>query len=235
MPHKRNQLLANLSDPDYAMLEPNLEPVQLTLGQVLCEADDEIRHIYFPHESVVSVINPLEDGSDVECYTMGRETAFGLLGARESWRTTMRSITQMAGGATRIRASAMREVCAQSPSLRAAVRLHLRVAMGFMGQSVACNARHKVEARLARWLLTCSDYRPSGSMQLTQEFMATMLGVRRTTVTDVAAELQDSGVISVRRGNVEILDRAKLLNRSCECYTATRGRIDAALRPPSAH
>jgi CRP-like cAMP-binding protein len=118
--------------------------------------------------------------------------------------------------------------------LQAIVRLHIRIAMGFMGQSVACNARHKVDARLSRWLLTCSDYRSDCTLPLTQEFIAAMLGVRRTTVTDVATDLQEAGIIAVRRGNVEILDRAKLLGRACECYSVTRGRIDAAIGTPTA-
>ena len=230
--HRRNLLLAGLSAADYALLKPHLELVSLPLGTVFYEPEAEIERVYFPHSGVVSVLTVLLDGSEVECCTMGNETAFGLLAAREASFSFTREIVQIAGEGSSIRASDMRAACQRSASLQTLVDRHLRVAMSFMARSVACNARHKLEARLCRWILTCADYVKGDYLPLTQEFIAAMLGVQRTSVTDAASGLQEMGLLRVVRGKVTVLDQAGLKRRSCECYEATRSRINASLGPP---
>ncbi|MGI8840247.1 MAG: Crp/Fnr family transcriptional regulator [Caulobacteraceae bacterium] len=181
------------------------------------------------------MLNVLEDGSEVECCTMGNETAFGLMAAQEPTRSFTRDVLQIAGAGAKMDARAFRGAYAQSVSLAAVAHRHIRVVWGFMAQCAACNARHKVEARLCRWLLTCADYVEGDYLPLTQEFIAAMLGVQRTSVTDAAAGLQEQGLIRVVRGKVTVLDLAGLKQRSCECYAATRSRIDGALGPPVRH
>lgn len=227
-----NLLLARLSREDRARLEPHLRAGPLPQGMVLCEADHEIEHIYFPNSGVVSSLTVLSDGSEVEASTMGHETAFGLLAAQEPSRSFTRDIVQMPGEGSSMPARQFRIECDQSRTLQKVARRHLRATIGFMSQSVACNARHRLEARLCRWLLTCDEYVEGHVLPLTQEFIGIMLGVHRATVNDAAALLQEDGLIEVVRGKVRLLDRDNLRRRSCECYAETRARIDAALGPP---
>lgn len=231
MAHRANQLLARLGRADYARLEPDLTVAELPLAMTLFEPEVEIRQIWLPHSGVVSQLNILLDGSAVECCTMGNETGFGLLAGLEPAVSFTRDIVQIPGRASVIAAAEFRAACAASPSLQEVVRRHLRTSMGFMAQSVACNARHRLEARLCRWLLTCADYVSGPQLPLTQEFIAAMLGVQRTTVTDAAGDLQDHGVIRVLRGKVTVMDFAALRQRSCECYEHVRKRIDETLGP----
>jgi CRP-like cAMP-binding protein len=235
MPHKQNQFIASLSEKDLLRLEPHLSTVAFPLGKTLCEADADIEHVWFPHSGVVSQLNILKDGSEVECCTMGNETAFGIVVGSAPSRSYTRDIVQIAGEGSMMSGRSFRAAYADSPALQALVHRHMQVAMGFMAQSVACNARHKIEARLCRWLLTCADYVEGEYLPLTQEFIAAMLGVQRTTVTDAASGLQDMGAIRVVRGKVTILDAVALGQRSCECYAVTRGRIDALLHRPIKH
>jgi CRP-like cAMP-binding protein len=235
MPHRQNQFLARLGDKDFLRLEPHLSATPFALGKILCEAEADVKSIWFPHSGVVSQLNILEDGSEVECCTMGNETAFGIIAASEPGRSFTRDVVQIAGHGSTMSARAFRAVYTESPELQAVVHGHIRAAVGFMTQSVACNARHKIEARLCRWLLTCADYVEGEYLPLTQEFIAAMLGVQRTTVTDAASGLQDMGIIRVVRGKVTILDAVALGQRSCECYAVTRGRIDALLHRPIRH
>ena len=201
-------------------------------GTILFQPGEDIELVHFPTSGVVSVLEILRDGAAVECSTLGAETAFGLLAAREPARSFSRDIVQIGGGLT-MSAARLRAACAASPTLATTVDRHLRVAMSFMAQSVACNARHKLEARLCRWILTCADYVEGNLLPLTQEFIASMLGVQRTSVTAAAAGLQQSGVLRVARGKVTVLDAASLAKRSCECYESTRALIDASLGRPA--
>ncbi len=229
MTYSRNGLLGGLSPGDFSLIEPHLEMVDLPLGEILSDADQEIETINFPFRGVVSMLNILRDGSEVECCTMGNETGFGLMAAQEPCRSYTRDVIQIAGEGARMSARALREAYNQSISLAAVIHRHIRTVWGFMAQCSACNARHKVDARLCRWLLTCADYVDGDVLPLTQEFIAAMLGVQRTSVTSAVADLQEQGIIRVMRGKVEILDRARLRLRSCECYAVTRQRIDASL------
>jgi CRP-like cAMP-binding protein len=229
--YTQNKLLAGLSQGDFDLLSPHLTLTSLPLGKVLCEPGDEIEDIYFPFCGGVSMLSVLQDGSKVECCMMGSETAFGLVASQQPSRSHTRDVVQLAGDGVSMSAKAMRGVIAQSNTLAPAFHRHLSVLLGFTAQSVACNARHKVEARMCRWLLTYSDYVEDNCLPLTQALLATMLGVRRTSVTEVAAGLQGRGIIKVLRGKVTVLDAGALKERSCECYAATRELVEVNLGP----
>jgi len=232
MPYKANLFLAGLSGEDFGRLESHISLTDMPLGREFCAPEAEIERIWFPFSGVVSLLNVLEDGSEVECCTMGNDTAFGLAAAQEPARSFTRDVIQIGGDGAAMSARAMRGACSESASLRTAVQRHFRAMMGFMAQSVACNARHKVEARLCRWLLTCAEYVEGDYLPLTQEVIAAMLGVQRTSVTDAVAGLQESAVIKVVRGKVTILDLEALELRSCECHEATRRRLGALIGRP---
>ncbi len=229
MATSQNGLLAGLSPSDFSLIEPHLKLVDLPTGKILIDADEEIAEIHFPFQGVVSMLNVLHDGSQVECCTMGNETGFGLMAAQEPCRSYTRDIIQIPGEGAVMSARALRGAYSQSISLATVIHRHIRTVWGFMAQCSACNARHKVEARLCRWLLTCADYVAENRLPLRQEFIAAMLGVQRTSVAAAAAGLQHHAIIRVMRGKVEILDREALRQRSCECYEITRRRIDQSL------
>ena len=229
MPYAANQLLAKLSLPDFHLLSPHLRLTPLPLGKAFYQPGGKIERIYFPFSGVVSMLSLLQDGSEVECCTMGNETAFGLIGAQQPGRSFTRDVMQVAGEGASMTANAMRGAVARSETLAFVLNRHVQVVLGFMAQSVACNARHKVEPRLCRWLLTCADYVEGNYLPLTQEFIAAMLGVQRTSINEAAAGLQEQGIIRVMRGKVTVLDVEALRKRSCECYAATRGLIDLTL------
>jgi len=232
MSYKENLFLAGLSGEDFGRLESHISLTDLPLGREFCAPEEEIEHIWFPFSGVVSLLNVLEDGSEVECCTMGNDTAFGLTAAQEPARSFTRDVIQIGGDGAFMTARAMRGACAASASLRTVVQRHLHAAMGFMAQSVACNARHKLDARLCRWLLTCAEYVDGDYLPLTQEFIAAMLGVQRTSVTDAVAGLQEGAVIKVVRGKVTILDLEALRERSCECHEVTRTRLRTLIGRP---
>jgi CRP-like cAMP-binding protein len=232
VPFLQNNLLEGLSHSDFDLLSPHLKSTTLSLGKVLCEPGDEIDRIYFPYSGVVSMLTVLRDGSEVECCTMGNETAFGLTAAHQPSRSCTRDVMQIVGEGASMSARSMQDAVARSKSLAPIFHRHMRVTLGFMAQSAACNARHKVEARLCRWLLTCADYVEDDFLPLTQGFIAAMLGVQRTSVNEAAAGLQDQGIISVVRGKVTVLDVEALRLRSCECYSVTRDLINLSLGAP---
>ncbi len=229
VPENRNRLLASLPDEDLGLLCPHLIHLTMEKGALLCEPGDPIEHVYFPHDCVVSLMTLMARGVAVESTTIGREGAFGLAAAVAPRVALSRAIIQVAGRASRIEVPRLREVWRQSEALRSLIDRHSEALYGHAIQSVACNALHSVEARFCRWLLTCQDRIDTNRVSLTQEFLADMLGVQRTTVTAVARALQAAGLIQYRRGVVDILDRAGLEAIACECYAAVRRTYDRLL------
>ena len=226
IPENRNRLLAALPPEDLGLLGPHLVHLTMEKGALICEPGDPIEYVYFPHDCVVSLMTLMSRGVAVESSTIGREGAFGL-GAAVSPRVALsRAIIQVAGRASRIEVPRLREVWKQSDELRSLVDRHSEALYGHAIQSVACNALHSVEARFCRWLLSCRDRIDNDTINLTQEFLADMLGVQRTTVTAVARALQAAGLIQYRRGVVDIVDRAGLEAIACECYGAVRRTYD---------
>ena len=216
----RNRLLASLSAEDYGLIAPSLAQTDLERGRLLYDPGDDVETVYFPEDGVISLMTLMENGAAIESATIGREGALGLMAAVAPRQSLSRAIVQTPVRAARISAAALHDAWEKSPAIRRLVDRHNEALFGHAIQSVACNALHSVEARFCRWLLSCHDRISNDTVALTQEFLADMLGVQRTTVTAVARGLQDKGVIRYRRGVVDILDRGVLEALACECYSA---------------
>ncbi len=225
----QNRLLEALPAEDFARIAHHLVPVELERGRLLYEPGDNIDVVYFPHNGVISLMTLMENGAAIESTTIGPEGAMGLMSAVAPRQSLSRAIVQTPLRASRIAADRLHEAWEKSPALRSLVDRHTEALYGHAIQSVACNALHSVEARFCRWLLTCHDRISGDTVALTQEFLADMLGVQRTTVTAVARSLQDKGIIRYRRGVVDIVDRPGLLTLSCECYGVIRGNYQRLL------
>jgi CRP-like cAMP-binding protein len=218
----QNKLLAALQQEDFALVSANLTPIELERGRLFYDPGDPITNVYFPGEGVISLLTLMDGGEAIECATIGREGAVGLSAAVGPRESLTRAIVQVPGRAWRISAAHLHEAWKKSAKLQHLVDHHSQALYAQAVQSAACNALHSVEARFCRWLLGCHDRMDGDTVQLTQEFLADMLGVQRTTVTAVARGLQANGTIRYRRGVVEVLDRAGLEAATCECYSAVR-------------
>lgn len=225
----KNRLLTALPSDDRALLAPHLSVVELEKARELYDPGDLIDQVYFPSDCVISLMTLMESGAAIESAMIGREGALGLMAAVAPRQSLSRAIVQAPGSALRISAVALHDVWTRSAALRDLVDRHNEALFGHAIQSVACNALHAVEARFCRWLLGCHDRMDGNTVNLTQEFLADMLGVQRTTVTAVAGSLQSKGLIRYRRGVVDILDRAGLEAMACECYGAVRKGYDRLL------
>jgi CRP-like cAMP-binding protein len=214
----QNRLLVSLPADDYALLAPHLVAVELERGRLLYDPGDRIDTVYFPHDGMISLMTLMDNGAAIEGATIGREGALGLQAAVTARQSLFRAIVQTPVKASRISASQLHEAWQKSPRLRELVERHDEALFGHALQSAGCNALHSVEARFCRWLLTCHDRISTNTIALTQEFLADMLGVQRTTVTAVARSLQEKAVIRYRRGVVDIIDRNGLEALTCECY-----------------
>jgi CRP-like cAMP-binding protein len=224
-PAGENLLLAALTAEEYERIAPHLEPAALSLSQVLFRPDERLRHVYFPTDSIVSLLTSLEDGSGMEVGLVGREGVVGVsafLGGDETKVATV----QAAGESLRLEAGKLREEFQRGGTLQAALLRYTHALMTQVSQSVVCNARHPVEGRLARWLLMYHDRLGRDEFELTHEFMANMLGVRRAGISEVAEKLQALGFISYHRGRITILDRKGLENFTCECYPVVEEKFD---------
>ena len=225
----QNRLLESLPAEDYGLIAHNLAPADLERGRLLYDPGDKIDIVYFPHDGVISLMTLMENGAAIESATIGSEGALGLQAAVSPRQSLSRAIVQTPTRAVRIGAAQLHEAWEKSPRIRHLVDQHNEALFGHAIQSVACNALHSVEARFCRWLLTCHDRISSNTVALTQEFLADMLGVQRTTVTAVARTLQDKGAIRYRRGVVDIIDRAILEQLGCECYGVIRRNYERLL------
>jgi CRP-like cAMP-binding protein len=217
-----NSLLGALADFDSALLAPHLVNVELERGRLLYDPGDPMDFVYFPHDGVISLMTLMSNGAAIESAAVGPEGAVGLPAAVAPRQSLSRAIAQTYVRSARISAERLHDAWRQSPQIQALVDRHSEALYGHAIQSVACNALHSVEARFCRWLLTCRDRISSDRLAVTQEFLADMLGVQRTTVTMVARNLQDRGLIRYRRGVIDILDRAGLQAMACECYGVVR-------------
>jgi CRP-like cAMP-binding protein len=218
---RANRLLAALSPRDFAVLEPHLELVDLPRGKVLFEPGDDVVTTYFPcHRTMVSLLIVTRDGREVEAATIGREGAVGGIVSEGHKPAFGRAMVQIGGEALAIPTSHLEAAKTGSPRFGDLFSRYADALLAQMMQSVACNALHRTEERCARWLLATQDRAGDRMIQLTQEALAEMLGVQRTTVTAVTGVLQERGLIRTHRGRVEVLDRAGLERAACECYRA---------------
>jgi CRP-like cAMP-binding protein len=229
LPTVQNRLIEALPAEDLGLVSPHLTLIDLERGRLLYDPGDAIDMIYFPHDGVISLMTLMENGAAIESATIGREGALGLMAAVAPRQSLSRAIVQTPTRAARISAGQLHEAWKKSPRIRTLVDRHTEALYGHAIQSVACNALHSVEARFCRWLLTCRDRISTDTVALTQEFLADMLGVQRTTVTAVARGLQAKGAIRYRRGVVDIIDRPVLEQIACECYGVIRRNYERLL------
>jgi CRP-like cAMP-binding protein len=213
-----NKLLSALPRAQYDLLAPHLATVSLPLFAVLFEPGDDVDHVYFPHSGMLSLLVVMRDGKSIETATVGREGVVGTMAGLRSYKSFVRVVVQMPTRVSKIASQRFRTVVAASGPLRNLCIEYNEVLLSQARVTAACNALHSVEARFCRWLLQSSDRANSDTVALTQEFLAEMLGVRRTSVTAVGKTLHAHGVIDYSRGVIHILDRQRLEQMSCECY-----------------
>lgn len=216
----RNRLLAALPEAEFALVMRSLIPIQLELGQTLHRAGDTIDHVYFPEIGFISAMAVLSDGAPLEIGLIGAEGVAGVstvLGASASYSETM---CQTGGAAHRMSAVALKAAFANAPDFRNLLLRYVHVFNVQVSQTAACNSHHDVSERLARWLLAAHDRSGMAELSLTQDLIAVMLGVRRSTVSVAAGILQKAGIISYQHGRITIVDRIALENAACECYEA---------------
>jgi CRP-like cAMP-binding protein len=221
-----NHLLDRLPEDDWQQIVSYLEEVELPLGMKLTEPDAPVEFIYLPTVGAISTVATTSAGESVEVFLAGREGFSGVAGLFDLPEMSHAVVVQVAGRGYRMRSAPFRNAVQQMPSLRNLVYRVLYMRMVLSTQSVLCNRLHEVEQRLARWLLTLSDRVESDQVLVTQEYMAEMLGARRSTVTVSAGALQERGLITYSRGKINILDRPRTIEAACECYTI----VDAAYR-----
>jgi CRP-like cAMP-binding protein len=217
-----NKLLSALPRDDFQLLLPNLTTIQFAQGTVLCEPGKEVDQVYFPLSGMVSLVVVMRDGKAIETATVGREGVVGAmsgLGLHTSW---VRAIAQLPTFASRISSPQLRKAATSSKPISDLCIRYNEVLLGQARITAACNALHHVEARFCRWLLQTRDRAESDTITLTQEFLSEMLGVRRTSVTEVASKIQADGAISYSRGVIKIIDLEALRAMSCECYETVR-------------
>jgi len=218
----QNRLLAALPSDEYQRLQPLLTPAELTLGLLLYETEGPVKYVYFPLNSLISLVVPMEDGSAVEVGLVGNDGMSGISALIGESMSTDRAVVQIAGGAVRTSLAVIKEEFSRGGALHDLLFRYMMAHLKLVSQTLACNARHTVEKRLARWLLTCRDRVASDDLKLTQEFIAEMLGTRRATVSVAASALQTEGLIEYRRGNIRILNQQGLEEFSCECYKVVK-------------
>jgi CRP-like cAMP-binding protein len=228
-----NRVLASLMSADIEMLAPHFRFVDLPQGTLLFKAGDVIDRVYFPHKGIVSIVAELTTGEMIETAMTGREGVVGGLSALDSKISIGSAIVQIAGAASVVDVGPVRQLAEQSIGFRATLIKHEQVLLAQSQQSAACNATHTVEARLSRWLLRCRDLVGGEDLPLTQEFIAQMLGVRRTSVSIVAHTLQQAGLIRYKRGNIRVLNLEGLRECACECYATVKSISDRLIGPES--
>jgi CRP-like cAMP-binding protein len=213
-----NRLLASLPRDHFDWLLPHLSTVRLPQGLVLSEAGDEVDQVYFPHFGMLSLLAVLRDGKAIETATVGSEGVVGAMAGLGLYKSLVRVVVQMPVACSKIAATHFRTAATGSDSVRNLCIRYNEVLLSQARVTAACNALHPIEARFCRWLLQSADRAASDTIALTQEFLAEMLGVRRTSVTEVASKVQNAGAITYSRGVIKILDRPALMRMSCECY-----------------
>jgi CRP-like cAMP-binding protein len=227
----RNRLLRVLPPEDFAHLAPALEHVELALRQILHEPDRPVAHIHFPEDGMVSMLAPLEDGQAMEVGLVGREGLVGLAALLGADGASTEALVQAPGTAWRVEAGAAKAVFDRSAGVRAPLLRYVQAFHSQVAQSSACNGRHGLEERLARWVLMAHDRAEGDSFPMTHEFMALMLGVRRAGVTVAVGILEKAGAVAHERGRITVVDRRRLEGASCECYRTVRRRFDRLLGP----
>ena len=226
MPQSENLILASLPQNVFAAMEPHLERVTLAFADVVAETGVPIRKVYFPYSGVVSLVVEMTVGDLIETAMVGRDGVVNGTSALDGKMALHKAIVQVAGEGSVIGSDTLRGIANEFEPFRSVLIRHEQILLAQAQQSAACNASHTVESRMCRWLLRIHDLTQSNEMELTQEFLAQMLGVRRTSVSLVAGNLQKSGFISYRRGHIKLVDVEAIRSGSCECYERVRAHYE---------
>ncbi|WP_268801006.1 Crp/Fnr family transcriptional regulator [Pseudomonas huanghezhanensis] len=221
-----NYLLAALNHEEFKRLAPHLEPVTLTLGQVLCEPGDTLSHVYFPIDCIVSLVHVTQSGESAEIAVVGNEGLVGIALFMGGDSTSSRAVVQSAGNAFRLPGQKIKMEFERHGDLLLLMLRYTQALITQISQTALCNRHHSIDQQLCRWLLLSLDRLRSNQLNMTQELIANMLGVRREGVTEAAGKLQRLGVIEYNRGLIKVLDRQKLEALSCECYSAVKAETD---------
>jgi CRP-like cAMP-binding protein len=222
----KNNILASLPAEDLQRLSPHLEPVELRLGQILYEAGGKIDYVYFPLNSMVSLISQLSDGSSIEIGVVGYEGMLGIYTVLGVDKTPHEGMVQIPGDALRVKTSVVVDEFKRGGALHDLLLRYLQMLLVQTGQIAACNRLHTIGERLARWLLMSRDRCVCDDLPFTHDFLAIMLGIRRAGVTEAAIILQTEEFIRYRRGHITILDRAGMEDYTCECYRIVKDEFD---------
>ena len=219
---RQNHLLAALPGDEYERLLPHLERVHLTLGQILTESGDLANFIYFPTTAIVSLLNVLENGSTAEISVVGREGVVGIALFMGGASMLSRALVQSEGSAYRMHGDLLKQEFDRDPAMQHLFMRYIMALLAQVAQTAICNRHHSIDQQLCRWLLLSIDRLSGNVLNMTQELIADMLGVRREGVTEAAGKLQDAGLISYSRGCLTIMDRPGLEARVCECYKVVK-------------
>ncbi len=230
-PHspKQNHLLDALPAADYARLLPHLELIPMPLGWAVYEAGGQMRYLYFPTTSIVSLLYVLENGASAEIAITGNEGLVGISLFMGGESTPSRAVVQSKGNGYRLRASVLKTEFALGGSLQYLSLRYTQALITQMAQTAVCNRHHTLDQQLCRWLLLSLDRLPGNELLMTQELISNMLGVRREGVTAAAGKLQADGLVKYSRGHIVVLDRPKLEKRVCECYAVVKKEFDRLL------
>ncbi|MDP3796902.1 MAG: Crp/Fnr family transcriptional regulator [Polaromonas sp.] len=225
---KKNQLLAALPDAEWQRWLPQLEFVEMPLGQVLYESGGTLSHVYFPATAIISLLYVMENGASAEIAVVGNEGVVGISLFMGGESTPSRAVVQSAGQGFRLKAQLMKDEFKKAPVLHLMLR-YTQALITQMAQTAVCNRHHSLDQQLCRWLLLSLDRLQGNELVMTQELIANMLGVRREGVTEGALKLQKAGLISYTRGRISVLDRLGLEQRTCECYAVVKKEYDRLL------
>ncbi|SEI54314.1 Crp/Fnr family transcriptional regulator [Pseudomonas sp. NFR16] len=224
-----NHMLAALPADELKRLAPHLEQVRLALGDVLYEPGDTLRHVYFPTDSIVSLLHVTENGSSAEIAVVGNEGLVGIALFMGGESTSSRAVVQSTGFAFRLPGQKLKKEFNRHGDLLLLMLRYTQALITQMSQTALCNRHHSIDQQLCRWLLLSLDRLQGNHLNMTQELIANMLGVRREGVTEAAGKLQRQGVIEYSRGQITVLDRPRLERLSCECYRAVKTETDRLL------
>jgi CRP-like cAMP-binding protein len=226
---QQNHLLAALSAAERERLYPHLQLVPMPLGKVLYESGDLLRYVYFPTDSIVSLLYVMADGASAEISVVGNEGLIGIALFMGGETTPSRAVVQSAGSAYRLMGQYLKEEFRRNSGMQLLLLRYTQALITQMAQTAVCNRHHSVDQQLCRWLLLSLDRLSSNTLTMTQELIANMLGVRREGVTEAAGKLQELGVIRYSRGRITVLNRPRLEQLCCECYAVVKKETDRLL------
>ena len=226
---KQNHLIAALPQAEFQALAPNLEPVQMPLGKMLYEPDDQLQHAFFPTTSIVSLHYVTESGASAETAGVGNEGVVGISLFMGGDTTPSSAVVQTAGYAFRLDRRLLKQEFRKAGDFQRLLLRYTQALITQMAQTAVCNRYHSVEQQLSRWLLLTLDRMPTNELIMTQELVASMLGVRREGITEAAGNLQREGLISYRRGHIAVIDRLGLEKHACECYLVVKHELERLL------